>query len=274
MSFRQFIREFRLRRFIYARGHRNPIVKALAKQAWKNWSAYENQDFRLTRNGEIWIADNIAHWFGANATGAYVDVGANMGEWTDHLSATCPFAQIHAIEIAPTTHAALAKSLGQRPNVTLHNIGFADKAGEMVLYLNRSSETTGLYHHPAEAKVESVTAQVVRGDDFLKDNGIGHVHFMKIDVEGAEFDVLTGLEQSLASGVIDVIQFEYGIFNIASRKLLKDFYEKLDQHYVIGKLFPRFVEFRPYHIRHEDFAPANYIAVRRELQPLIAHLQK
>jgi FkbM family methyltransferase len=272
MGFRQFIREFRLRRFIYARGHRNPIVKALARQAWKNWSAFENQDFRLTRNGETWLAARIGNWFTVSSSGVYVDVGANMGEWSDHLSADCPFARVHAIEIAPSTYEGLRSTIGTRPNVTLHNVGFADKAGEMTLYLNRSSETTGLYHHPAEAKVESVTAQVVRGDDFLDAQSIAHVHFMKIDVEGAEFDVLAGLEKSLASGRIDVIQFEYGIFNIASRRLLKDFYEVLSPHYRIGKLFPRFVEFRDYHITHEDFAPANYIAVRRELTSLIDHL--
>jgi FkbM family methyltransferase len=268
----QFIREFRLRRFIYARGRRNRIVKALAKQSWKNWSAFENQDFRLTRNGETWLAARIGAWFGPSAPGAYIDVGANRGEWSDHLSAACRYAHVHAIEIAPATYEALKGSIGQRANVTLHNVGLSNSEGEVTLYLNRSSETTGLYHHPAEANVKSATAKVMRGDAFLKAQDITHVHFMKIDVEGAEFDVLSGLEGALSEGMIDVIQFEYGIFNIASRKLLMDFYDCLSPHYEIGKLFPRFVEFRAYHITQEDFAPANYIAVRRELAPLIAHL--
>ena len=272
MRFKQFIREFRLRRFIYAYHHRNPIIKALAKQSWKNWSAFENHDFRLTRNGEIWLAKRVGQWFGPDADGAYVDVGANYGEWSDHLNQNCPWAKIHAIEIAPQTYADLGKIIGNRPNITLHNIGFADKEGEFTLYLNRSSETTGLYHHPGDATARTATAKVVRGDDFLKTNGIDHVHFMKIDVEGAEYDVLQGLEHSLSNGVIDVIQFEYGIFNIASRRLLKDFYALLSPHYTIGKLFPRFVDFRDYHLLHENFAPANYIAVRKELGPLIKHL--
>lgn len=272
MTFRTALKNFRLRRLIFARGHRNPLVKAIAKQCWKNYSAWQNQDFMVVRNGEAWIAQRIADWFRNEPRCVFADVGANFGEWTEAATMNRPWVEVHAFEILPSTFEALSARIGSAPNVHLHSVGLSGEEGELTLFLNRSSQTTGLYHHPGEATVAQTTARVVRGDRYLRDAGAGHVHFCKIDVEGAEHNILTGLREMLDGDEIDAIQFEYGIFNIASRRLLKDFYALLGARYAIGKLFPNHVAFRDYSTLHEDFGPANYIAVRRELAPLIRHL--
>jgi hypothetical protein len=103
-----------------------------------------------------------------------------------------------------------------------------------------------------------------RGDEYAKDQGIERIDLLKIDVEGAEHLVLEGLDALLASGNIDVIQFEYGMVNIITHFLLRDFYQFFEsQGYLVSKLFPDHVDFRNYELEDEKFRGPNYVAVRK-----------
>jgi FkbM family methyltransferase len=56
-------------------------------------------------------------------------------------------------------------------------------------------------------KYEVTTTSV---DIYCSEKNIDYIDLMKIDVEGAELQVLKGCEKMLESGKIEVIQFEYG----------------------------------------------------------------
>jgi len=117
--------------------------------------------------------------------------------------------------------------------------------------------------------------QLINGDNFLKENNIDFVDFLKIDVEGAEYEVLKGFEESIKNGKIKAIQFEYGYINISTHKLLIDFYEFFEKHdYVLGKIFPKTVEFRKYETKYEDFLGPNFIAVKKTETELINLLKR
>ena len=53
--------------------------------------------------------------------------------------------------------------------------------------------------------------------------------------------------------------------SIYTKDLLRDFYEYLgDFSYVLGKVYPRYVDLRPYSAFDEDFLGPNYLAVGRD----------
>ena len=124
-------------------------------------------------------------------------------------------------------------------------------------------------------KFREVSCEVRSGDEYLREQAIERIDFLKLDVEGAERLVLQGFAQTLEAGRIDVIQFEYGKVAILTHFLLKDFYDVLEgKGYAVGKLFPDHVDFRAYKLEDEDFLGPNYVAVRRERADIIAALQK
>ena len=104
------------------------------------------------------------------------------------------------------------------------------------------------------------------GDKYCAEHGIAHIDLVKIDVEGMERQVLkTDLRTCLARNAIDLVQFEYGRANILNEFLLRDFHAFFEQRgYVVGKLYPNYVDFRGYDLADEDFAGPNFLACRSD----------
>jgi hypothetical protein len=110
-------------------------------------------------------------------------------------------------------------------------------------------------------------------DHFSQNQDIGSIDLLKIDTEGMEFKVLKGAESLLISGAIRVIQFEYGYACIDAGYLLKDLYDYLTSYgYLIGKLYPNYIDFRPYDRTMENFIGPNFVAVSRKEKKILKQL--
>ena len=108
-----------------------------------------------------------------------------------------------------------------------------------------------------------------------RNHKINHIDLLKIDVEGGEMDVLLGFKSYLKNKQISLIQFEYGYINITTKVLLSDYYEFFEGlGYAIGKIYPKYVDFRAYSFKHEDFIGPNFMAVDKEKHDLIDLLKK
>jgi hypothetical protein len=102
--------------------------------------------------------------------------------------------------------------------------------------------------------------------DYINENNIKHIDFLKIDVEGHELGVLQGLDNYLNASFIDFIQFEYGGANIDTHTTLRDLFEIFNKSdFQVGKLFPRGVEFYNYVPRMENFQYSNWVAVSNHI---------
>jgi hypothetical protein len=122
-------------------------------------------------------------------------------------------------------------------------------------------------------ETEKVQARVTSGDEFCAEHSIDQIDFLKIDVEGAEWDVLRGFESMLSRGAIRAVQFEYGYANVLTKHMLRDFHQLFEAaDLLVGKIYPTYVDFRTYRLTDEDFLGPNYLAVPRSENELIAAL--
>jgi FkbM family methyltransferase len=144
--------------------------------------------------------------FGKNSPKMILDVGANIGEFTKSAKYIFPKAKIHAFEPIP-------EIFKQRSNATLHEIGLYDRKNKAKFNLNtkvnsRSSLFEAMGQQLRFVKKEEFKVINVELDRF--DNlgiKIERPSFLKIDAEGAEFQILSGFGNMLWD--IDVIQLEY-----------------------------------------------------------------
>jgi FkbM family methyltransferase len=232
--------------------------------------AYKNCNYDCHSNGEQWLMTKL----GAFRPAVVFDVGANVGNWLTLAQATLPGAQFHAFEIVPTTFAALAERMAGNAGVAVNNFGLSDCSGTIKMHVFDAS--TELSSHVAfpHGSHREIVCPVLRGDQYMRDKGVERIDLLKVDVEGAEHLVFAGFGAALGTQ-IDVIQFEYGMVNIITHFLLRDFYELLEARgYLVGKLFPNYVDFRNYELHDEDFLGPNYVAVRKVKSRIIDALRK
>jgi FkbM family methyltransferase len=166
--------------------------------------------------------------------------------------------------VIPQTASALEARVGKQERVKCFNLGLAAHTGTLSLRYHPGASTHATFtDYPHKWSGEQIECAVMRGDDFLVREGIRGVDFLKLDVEGAEHLVLQGLESELREQRVRFVQFEYGRVNILTHFLLRDFYQFFAGYgYVVGKIYPDYVEFGDYDLSDEDFLGPNYLACR------------
>jgi FkbM family methyltransferase len=139
-----------------------------------------------------------------------VDIGANVGVtvqlFRDHAK------KVYAIEPATEHFEAISKNkeFNKWDNVELFKLAISDTNGKDTLsfYQNNRTSHSLVYHiniTPGDCEeVETMTVNT-----FLESNGITHVDFMKMDIEGAEDKVLRSKDFAEASKKIDNIMLEF-----------------------------------------------------------------
>jgi FkbM family methyltransferase len=224
---------------------------------------YENYNYDIDTNGERRVMSLLQKCLHPSVV---FDVGANVGDWAFFASQIFRDATIHCFEAIPDTAVALQARFRKEDRVIVNAFGLSDKEerAKFNYYPGASALSSRFFYW--ERNADTVFVDLVPGDEYIKLSGLSHVDYLKLDVEGSEELVLSGLARSLSSRRISVIQFEYGQMNIISRFLLRDAYHLLlDLGYTIGKIYPNTVTFRDYSFGDEDFIGPNYLAVKHEL---------
>jgi FkbM family methyltransferase len=256
-------------RFV-ASHRRFPIVRLAARAAATFTKMYENLSYEISTNGERWLIQRIS----SLRPQCLFDVGANLGDWAAIARAHAPEAEIHAFEIMPSTAEVLSDRFRGDQRVAVNATGLLDSRGAVrVKHYPLNPTLTGVLDYPHNSTYEWVDVQATTGDAYCSEHAVAKIDLLKVDAEGADHLVLAGFERMFADGAIDVVQFEYGQASITSHFLLADYYRFFeDRGFVLGKLFPRHVEFRQYDIgRDENFLGPNFVAVR-EARPDVVRL--
>jgi FkbM family methyltransferase len=265
-------------RIFYTARRLNSILRGFPKLAQKLDSIcveyhhiQENFSCDIDTNGERWLLQTLAS---RNLLqNNLFDVGANHGDWAALALKENPAAKIHCFEICPPTFQKLFSRLADKgENVVLNPFGLSDMSGEVKInYYPDGDFLSTLFDGLYDRKVEALNVRVMRGKDYCSSLNIKKMDFLKLDVEGAEHLVLWGFDDLLTPTSVPVVQFEYGMVNILTKFLLRDFYQFFEgRGYQVGKLFPKSVRFRPYRFEDEDFRGLNYVAVSPQIAPLLA----
>ena len=132
-----------------------------------------------------------------------VDAGAHVGFYSLWQGARVgSTGRIYAFEPNPVVHALLVKNVGQNGLPWVKCIPRALFAQEQTLVMRvrprGSSSTRVLYSEPGR-DVQTIEVQGTTLDAFVAHNRVTHIDILKLDVEGAEVDVVRGgLQRALS----------------------------------------------------------------------------
>lgn len=137
-----------------------------------------------------------------------IDVGANCGAAAVYFAACYPDARVHAFEPASAPYRLLERNTEHAPNIVIYNIGLHSSDQQVPLYEGSIDSVTGSVF-PRDSKNaaanEMVTLRSFEG--WLDEHDISAIDVLKVDVEGCEVDVLTGLGDRLRA--VKVVYVEY-----------------------------------------------------------------
>jgi FkbM family methyltransferase len=244
-------------------------LAALARGADSYLRAYNNKDHAHEHNGEGRVLRLVA----ARNPRMMIDAGANVGDWTALALASSPSVQVHAFEASPAVAAELGQRFQSEPRATIVPAALGAAPGTATLHVNeRISSVTSFVPSP-DSPTTPVEVTVQQGDRYLAAVGIEHVDYLKVDVEGFDFEVLQGFAGALAGQAVAALQFEYNEWSLLNRHLLADFYDLLDPlGYAVGKIHPDGVDFRAYRMTDENWIGPSCAAVHRSHEELMQEL--
>jgi FkbM family methyltransferase len=256
---------------IIANNRRSAPLRLAAKcsemylRAWYNEARW---DFR--NNGEAFVLSRFNQWARGREVAIW-DVGAHYGEWSEAAHKLVPSASVHSFEIIQETALRLTDTEWR----SVHAFGLSDTEGVVDVHWNKGNDTESSINPRTDypsyqgVPVAVIQSKVKTGDQLVDE--LDTPDFVKIDVEGHEAFVLRGFRETLQGADAPwLIQFEYGATYVPSGSTLREIYALLPN-YSIGRLYPGYVDFKPYSYSDEHLRMGNMIATRdRALQNLLA----
>jgi FkbM family methyltransferase len=220
----------------------------------------------------------LTRFFERNPAAVVLDVGANVGQYSELARELAPAAVVHAFEPHPVSFAELTR-VPSRIGVVAHPVALGDTNGEIDIFDyadEAGSQHASAYREVIEdvrkrpSAVWKVPCKTL--DEMAAEMGLDRIGLLKIDTEGYELPVLKGARGLIAANVIDVIQFEFNEMNVVSRVFMKDFFALLPNYRIYRLLTDGVIEFEVYDpVFMEVFAFQNMACIRRDLDPSWIH---
>lgn len=168
---------------------------------------------------EPWLIDCLP----TPGPGIALDVGANVGAWTIELSRRC--SEVHSFEPNPQAHQQLRFHTATLSNVRLFDLALGSEAGDVELNLYADSAWASAFREDELDAWREGEPYATTTAPLVTLDSLGYVsrdvRFVKVDVEGAERDVL--------EGAVDTIRYQ-------RPKLLVEIHTLANREWVLGAL--------------------------------------
>jgi FkbM family methyltransferase len=177
------------------------------------------------RDSEGTVAGTIAvvfvrrHYGRLGKERVIVDIGANVGVFSIYAASRCPSAVVFSYEPIPSNFRMLCtniKANGFSGRIKASSLGVAAHSGSRRIYMSSS---------PAHSFVQSLVSQeseiiqCTTLGELIQDNGIECIDILKLNCEGAEYEILHGAPEALRQ--VRNIRMEYHIFNDGQHQIEK-----------------------------------------------------
>lgn len=222
-------------------------------------------------NGEYHFLKNVLPGIVKTQSPTCIDVGGNTGYYSNEILTLFPNAQIHIFEPNLDTFDLLQENMKENTGVSVNNIALGKKDKEIEIFTYQDQKTSGhtsMYSGVFEdmhknTNFMKLNATQTTLDGYCEEKKISKIDFLKIDVEGHEYEVLQGSKNLIKNKSIKVIQFEFNHMNVVSRVFLRDFYKFLSDYEFFRLLPNKLLPLGEYNPVNEVFRIHNIVAVRK-----------
>lgn len=195
-----------------------------------------------------------------------LDIGGNVGNYTEELCKRWPNITVHIFEPSPTNLPKLESRFGNRKNIHIHPFAVSDFEGNTTLFADQPGSGMGSLSHRNLSHLgisdfnNEEQIRVIRGENYWKQLGGGKIDIIKLDIEGHELSAIKGMGALVEE--TSIFQFEFGGCNIDTRTYFKDFFNFFkEKNFELYRITPLGVELiSAYRETDEFFSTTNFLA--------------
>ncbi|WP_273446926.1 FkbM family methyltransferase [Neolewinella agarilytica] len=174
-------------------------------------------DYQLNRQGvsvakAIFRGREYADYFPFYEEATVVDIGAHFGYFALFAAGNlAPSAKIFAVEAEESNVGVLKANVTTNncQNISIHHLAMAGESGERTLHRSRAENNSLLQNYALlDGRSAGVPVRAVSLGAFMEQNGLDRIDFLKMDCEGAEYEILLNADKELLSK-IETISMEF-----------------------------------------------------------------
>jgi len=125
--------------------------------------------------------------------GVFFDIGANSGYFSIIAASNAPKGTVYSFEPVPRTFNNLKKTVhaNGNKNISLFKFCIGGKNGSTTFNISHSSDVSGMKQTEYQTNISKIKTKVVNLDTFIVEHKIKVIDMVKIDTEGAEFEIIS-----------------------------------------------------------------------------------
>jgi len=167
-------------------------------------------------------------------TAIVFDVGGYEGQWASDIFARyC--CTVHVFEPNTTFAATIRRRFAQNPKIVVHDFGLAHISTDEA-QLHIKGQGSSLFRRTGSSLDDDspiATVRLVRAADFLAQYGFDKVDLMKINIEGAEYDLLDHLIDTGVVRQVRNIQVQFHDFVPDAHERMSAIHRRLSDTHVL-----------------------------------------
>jgi FkbM family methyltransferase len=156
-----------------------------------------------------------------------LDIGGFRGDFASQISNKYK-STIHIFEPIKSQAAGIAARFKDNDKVFVHPIGVGGKSEDITIYIPEGKDEATM--HPGDSKIASEeNIKVVDVAEVFKNIDADHIDLMKLNIEGAEFDLLDRLIAKKLHKKVTDIQIQFHKIDNTSEERRDNIREKLSE---------------------------------------------
>lgn len=172
----------------------------------------------------VWLIEEYSkQGFEINETDIVIDVGAHIGLFSLYASQSCKKGLVYAFEPMIENYKMLESNfqLNNIQNIITENSAISKSTSKIILYQNQDESGHSKFvttDNPIEVNSKSL-------NDFFGENKLKACHLLKLDCEGAEYEIIDSLNEKYFD-IIEKMIIEYHLAD-SNPELLENLKNKL-----------------------------------------------
>ena len=182
-------------------------------------------DFMALTN--VWIIEEYAkEGFDIKNDDIIIDIGGHIGLFSIYAAEKCKSGKIFTFEPVKDNFKILKENIetNKIKNIFPEKVAISNKSSKVTIFLSDDDAGHGMYSKSSN----TITIDAINLEEIFLKNNLKKCDFLKIDAEGAEFDILENISEDMLKTISKIV-IEYHIFEENSIKRLENIMEKFEK---------------------------------------------